>query len=136
MDMDEPMAVTASPDLTGGNKQRLFIIRHGERLDNVDYSWERTAERPYDPPLTAHGIEEAVTAARDRFRGKVGIDGGVEMLDRCVIVGPVLGKGSRFPSPILGQVSRFPSPILGNGSPVQYWKKVLGSPVQYPVAIC
>ena len=70
---------TASPNPTGGNKQRLFIIRHGERLDNVDYSWTNTAKRPYDPPLTAHGTEEAATAARGRLKGKVGIDDDVEI---------------------------------------------------------
>ena len=69
------MEVAASPNPTGGSKQRLFIIRHGERLDNVDYSWESTAERPYDPPLTAQGVEEAVAAAREQFKGKVGRDG-------------------------------------------------------------
>lgn len=52
-------------------KQRMFIIRHGERLDNVDWTWVRTAERPYDPPLTEDGEEEASSAGQERFRGKV-----------------------------------------------------------------
>ena len=51
--------------------QRLFIIRHGERLDCVDFSWERKAERPYDPPLTSQGVEDASSAARERLVGKV-----------------------------------------------------------------
>lgn len=53
-------------------KQRLIIIRHGERLDNVDPDWERTAERPYDPPLTDDGEEEVRTLGQERFSGKVG----------------------------------------------------------------
>ena len=39
--------------------QRMFIIRHGERLDKVDYEWVRRAERPYDPPLTEDGVRES-----------------------------------------------------------------------------
>ena len=53
-------------------KQRLIIIRHGERLDNVDPHWERTAERPYDPPLTEEGEEEVRTVGQERFSEKVG----------------------------------------------------------------
>ncbi len=30
--------------------------------------------------------------------------------------GPILEKGSRFPSPVLGKGSRLPSPVLGKGS--------------------
>ncbi len=54
-----------------GKTQRLFIIRHGERRDYVDYRWLDTAERPYDPPLTVQGVLEAGSAARERFVGKV-----------------------------------------------------------------
>ena len=50
--------------------QRIFIIRHGERLDNVDYEWELTAERPYDPPLTDDGTKQAFDAGL-RFKDKV-----------------------------------------------------------------
>ena len=50
--------------------QRVFIIRHGERLDNVDYDWVMTAERPYDPPLTDEGTREALEAGH-RFKEKV-----------------------------------------------------------------
>ena len=54
--------------------QRVFIIRHGERLDNVDYDWVMTAERPYDPypPLTDEGTREALEAGH-RFKEKVWI---------------------------------------------------------------
>ena len=50
--------------------QHVFIIRHGERLDNVDYEWVRRAERPYDPPLTEDGLREAREAGK-RFKDKV-----------------------------------------------------------------
>ena len=52
--------------------QRVFIIRHGERLDNVDYDWVRWAERPYDPPLTDDGVKEA-SEAGERFKDKVSL---------------------------------------------------------------
>ena len=52
--------------------QRVFIIRHGERLDNVDYDWVRWAERPYDPPLTDDGAKEA-SEAGERFKDKVSL---------------------------------------------------------------
>ena len=50
--------------------QRIFVIRHGERLDNIDYEWVRRAERPYDPPLTEDGIREAIEAGKV-FKDKV-----------------------------------------------------------------
>ena len=68
-DRDETACLT---DLGTGQRtrQRLFIVRHGERLDNVDYSWVDTAERPYDPPITQTGVAEAKSAG-ERFTGKV-----------------------------------------------------------------
>ena len=50
--------------------QRIIVIRHGERLDNVDYMWTSTAARPYDPPLTEIGVQQARDAGK-RFLGKV-----------------------------------------------------------------
>ena len=52
--------------------QRVFIIRHGERLDNVDYDWVRWAERPYDPPLTDDGVKEASEAGERLNRQRQG----------------------------------------------------------------
>ena len=57
--------------------QRVFIIRHGERLDNVDYDWVRWAERPYDPPLTDDGAKEA-SEAGERFKDKVSLGLGTQ----------------------------------------------------------
>ena len=53
--------------------QSLFVIRHGERLDNVDYNWLDSAKRPYDPPLTKEGTQDASRAAREKFLEKVKI---------------------------------------------------------------
>ena len=50
--------------------QRIIVVRHGERLDNVDYRWTDTADRPYDPPLTEKGEEQARETGK-RFVGKV-----------------------------------------------------------------
>ena len=53
--------------------QRLFVMRHGERLDSMNPSWRRTADRPYDTPITEKGKLEAYRVAQDRFLNKVGI---------------------------------------------------------------
>ena len=60
--------------MTRGNpeaeqKQSLFIIRHGERLD---FRWLRSAARPYDPPLTEKGKEQAKAVA-EYLKDKVGV---------------------------------------------------------------
>ncbi len=51
--------------------QTVLVVRHGERLDNVDYDWVTRTERPYDPPLTEAGVREARRAG-DVFKEKVG----------------------------------------------------------------
>jgi hypothetical protein len=35
--------------------QNLFVMRHGERMDNYDPEWIASAPRPWDPPLTDDG---------------------------------------------------------------------------------
>ena len=42
----------------------VWVARHGERLDAVDENWAATAERPYDPPLTPDGVQQARETAR------------------------------------------------------------------------
>ena len=41
------------------DSQIVFVVRHGERADNVDPNWQKRVawgrERPYDPPLTDVG---------------------------------------------------------------------------------
>lgn len=56
------------------NVSVVVVARHGERLDyyyhyNTDesmngFNWLATAERPFDPPLTDHGKEQAKTLGR------------------------------------------------------------------------
>ena len=64
--------------------QRVFIIRHGERLDNVDYGWVEKAERPYDPPLTDDGVKEALEAGQ-RFKDKVSSENLILFLSKIVL---------------------------------------------------
>lgn len=64
--------------------QHIFIIRHGERLDNVDYEWVMKAERPYDPPLTEDGTREALMAG-ERFKDKVACACHISFLIFCVL---------------------------------------------------
>lgn len=50
--------------------QNLFVMRHGERMDNYDPEWIRSAPRPWDPPLTDAGKKEArETGERLRTQG-------------------------------------------------------------------
>src|SRR5687767_485984 len=36
-----------------------YIIRHGERIDQIDPTWASTSKYPFDPPLTDLGIRQA-----------------------------------------------------------------------------
>lgn len=38
---------------------KLYIVRHGLRLDHENTSWKATAERPFDPPLSPNGFQQA-----------------------------------------------------------------------------
>ncbi len=49
--------------------QTIWIARHGNRLDFVNPEWFNTAERPYDPPLSADGIVQAQELG-DRLRAE------------------------------------------------------------------
>ncbi|MEM7798083.1 MAG: histidine phosphatase family protein [Chloroflexota bacterium] len=39
--------------------KRLYVVRHGARIDHEDRSWKNTAERPFDPPLSENGQTQA-----------------------------------------------------------------------------
>jgi broad specificity phosphatase PhoE len=47
----------------------VWVARHGERLDGVDPHWAATAERPFDPPLTPDGLQQAQQTA-ERLAGR------------------------------------------------------------------
>lgn len=62
------------------NKEEVTVVvvaRHGERLDYVSRdatpstNWVATAAKPYDPPLTEHGMEQASTLGR-HLRSELG----------------------------------------------------------------
>lgn len=42
----------------------IWIARHGNREDFVDYDWIKTAERPFDPGLSKDGIQQAQELAQ------------------------------------------------------------------------
>jgi len=44
--------------------QTVWIARHGNRQDFVDYNWIKTADRPFDPGLSADGIQQAKELAQ------------------------------------------------------------------------
>ena len=44
--------------------QTVWIARHANRLDFVNPEWFATADRPYDPPLSEDGFEQAGRLAR------------------------------------------------------------------------
>ncbi|KJE94406.1 hypothetical protein CAOG_05049 [Capsaspora owczarzaki ATCC 30864] len=37
----------------------IYIVRHAERLDLVDATWIPAAARPWDPPVSEHGLRQA-----------------------------------------------------------------------------
>ncbi len=42
---------------------RLYVIRHGMRIDHEDPSWKEKATRTFDPPLSPTGRAQAAAAA-------------------------------------------------------------------------
>lgn len=43
--------------MSGASK--VFVARHGERIDHVDKTWRDTADNPHDPFLTETGVRQA-----------------------------------------------------------------------------
>ncbi|KAJ1982292.1 hypothetical protein H4R34_001767 [Dimargaris verticillata] len=54
----QPSPAHAVPDVC------FYFVRHGERRDHVDPSWADSTPRPYDPPLSDEGIEQAYVTGR------------------------------------------------------------------------
>ena len=44
--------------------QNVVVMRHGDRMDNFDPTWAKTAERPWDPPLIQNGLARAFRTGR------------------------------------------------------------------------
>lgn len=54
--------LSPSPSTPPSRKLHLYLIRHGERIDEVDRKWFH--ERYWDPPLTQAGHTQATAAAQ------------------------------------------------------------------------
>ncbi|CAN1188563.1 hypothetical protein LINPERPRIM_LOCUS35464 [Linum perenne] len=44
--------------------QNVVMMRHGDRMDNFDQNWTKTALRPWDPPLVNAGLSRAFDTGR------------------------------------------------------------------------
>ncbi|KAJ4896268.1 Phosphoglycerate mutase family protein [Raphanus sativus] len=51
--------------------QHVFVMRHGDRLDNFDRHWAATAARPWDTPLYKDGMVRAFQTGQ-RIRSQTG----------------------------------------------------------------
>ena len=94
-----------------GAPQKMWVMRHGERLDEVDDSWQATTDRPYDPPLTAKGRGQAFARGQALARaGAVGAGGCVVACSpflRCIQTGAEVLKGM---SQVYGQTEESRAP--------------------------
>ncbi|GMI66949.1 hypothetical protein like AT3G60440 [Hibiscus trionum] len=45
-------------------QQNVLVMRHGDRLDHADPTWEKTSDRPWDPPLHQDGLSRAFQTGR------------------------------------------------------------------------
>ncbi|KAL1190916.1 hypothetical protein V5N11_025656 [Cardamine amara subsp. amara] len=50
--------------------QNIFVMRHGDRIDNIEPLWVSTAERPWDPPLFQDGMIRAFRTGQ-RIRSQI-----------------------------------------------------------------
>ncbi|KAL8137831.1 hypothetical protein V2J09_003832 [Rumex salicifolius] len=66
--MDSIEASASSP----GFDQNVIVMRHGDRMDNFDPLWVKTAERPWDPPLVNAGRIRAFSTGRLLRSDRVG----------------------------------------------------------------
>ena len=48
----------------GRASRTLYVLRHGERVDDVEPRWSESAARVHDPPLTATGVRQARATGR------------------------------------------------------------------------
>ncbi|XVF33582.1 hypothetical protein REPUB_Repub17cG0180500 [Reevesia pubescens] len=44
--------------------QNVVVMRHGDRMDNFDPTWVKTADRPWDSPLIHNGLARAFRTGR------------------------------------------------------------------------
>ena len=79
---------------------RVFIVRHGERVDHVDETWVRRAVRQHDPPLTPRGRQQAQLLGL-YLRGKGVTKIFCSPLIRCVQTGDGIASGLGLQGPCL-----------------------------------
>ncbi|KAJ7539694.1 hypothetical protein O6H91_11G105500 [Diphasiastrum complanatum] len=60
----QSLSASVSSDSAAPRVQNLFVMRHGERLDDADPSWVLKASRPWDPPLTERGKLQALAVGQ------------------------------------------------------------------------
>ncbi|CAN0920015.1 hypothetical protein LINGRAHAP2_LOCUS31789 [Linum grandiflorum] len=56
-----------APNTDSQHYQNIVVMRHGDRMDNFDHNWTKTAPRPWDPPLVDSGLARAFDTGR-KFR--------------------------------------------------------------------
>ncbi|KAI3918739.1 hypothetical protein MKX01_042059 [Papaver californicum] len=54
----------SSADSNGEQIQHIVVMRHGDRIDNIEPLWISTAKRPFDPPLAEPGKVRAFCTGR------------------------------------------------------------------------
>ncbi|XP_048131828.1 uncharacterized protein LOC115731514 isoform X4 [Rhodamnia argentea] len=58
------MAAAARLERPHHHHQHVVVMRHGDRLDNIDRLWPSTTPRPWDPPLAEVGQARAFETAK------------------------------------------------------------------------
>ena len=55
----------------GTKRQYLVVMRHGERMDEIDVSWRETSKRPWDPPLSDKGLQQVLNGTCCKSNSKL-----------------------------------------------------------------
>ncbi|ESW12764.1 hypothetical protein PHAVU_008G140400 [Phaseolus vulgaris] len=66
-----PVKMASKGNHAAVSYQNVVVMRHGERIDNLEPSWAATAARPWDPPLAEPGRKRALETGR-RLRENLG----------------------------------------------------------------
>eukprot|EP01064_Diplonema_japonicum_P003414 TRINITY_DN12200_c0_g1_i1.p1 TRINITY_DN12200_c0_g1~~TRINITY_DN12200_c0_g1_i1.p1 ORF type:complete len:289 (+),score=52.79 TRINITY_DN12200_c0_g1_i1:41-868(+) len=92
-------------------EQFVYTVRHGEREDAVDDNWVKLSDRPYDPPLTADGRQQAKEVAtkllqlpRNETPNVVISSPYIRCLQTAAIIYHELKKGSSDEVPIASKI--------------------------------
>lgn len=65
--LSSPMA--AQSQSTPSHHQNVVVLRHGDRLDNIEKDWVKQASKPWDPPLHESGLTRAFNTGRTLRKG-------------------------------------------------------------------